>query len=158
MPQTGSSLLKRSSRNATLPAVMKSLLLIMIASRLLATALVLALLGCDNGTPAAGKTTSSSGKHSVVHASRNDDRAAGSHDLLADYKVSYHFRARMQERDVSAETVVDVIENGRRFYDPKNDSNIRWKDGVYVAIAPDGTLKTVVRGRIENRWRPQSSE
>jgi hypothetical protein len=128
-----------------------------IVSRLLSAIFIVALLGCDNGGAPPDKASSSAGRHHSVRAERTDSdtHSENSADVLARYKVSYHFRARMQERDVSAETVVDVIEHGQRFYDPKNDSNIRWKDDVYVAIAPDGTLKTVVRGRIENRWQPQ---
>jgi len=138
---------------------MKNRDLLTITSRLLSAMFVLMLLGCDNSGTQPGKAVSSAGRHHGVRAdNRSDsdiDNRSNAADLLANYRVSYHFRARMQERDVSAETVVDVIEHGQRFYDPKNDSNIRWKDDVYVAVAPDGTLKTVVRGRIENRWQPQ---
>ena len=73
---------------------------------------------------------------------------------LPGYRASEHFIERMAERDVSIDTVVDVVRHGERFYDPKDDSEIRWKDGVYVALAPGGVIKTVVRGPIERRWRP----
>jgi hypothetical protein len=72
---------------------------------------------------------------------------------LAGYEASEHFLARMAERGVSADTVVDVIEHGERFYDPKNDSTIRWKDGVYVALTESRVIKTVIRGPIERRWQ-----
>jgi outer membrane lipoprotein-sorting protein len=69
--------------------------------------------------------------------------------------ASQHFLQRMRERGISEQQVVDVITAGRRFYDPKNDSHIRWKDGVYVALAPGGVIKTVIRGPIERRWRSE---
>lgn len=64
-----------------------------------------------------------------------------------------HFLERMQERGVSQAEALDLLQNGQRFYDPKNDSYIRYKNGVYVALTKDGILKTVVRGNINRRWR-----
>ena len=68
--------------------------------------------------------------------------------------LTNHFRERMQERGVSEAQAQDVLQNGKRFYDPKNDSYIRWKDGIYIAQTKDGVLKTVVRGSIPSRWKP----
>ena len=65
-----------------------------------------------------------------------------------------HFLERMQERGISQTQALDLLQRGQRFYDPKNDSYIRWKDGVYVALTKDGILKTVVRGNIKRHWRP----
>jgi hypothetical protein len=65
-----------------------------------------------------------------------------------------HFLERMQERGVSQAEALDLLQNGQRFYDPKNDSYIRYKNGVYVALTKDGILKTVVRGDVNRRWRP----
>jgi Domain of unknown function (DUF4258) len=68
--------------------------------------------------------------------------------------LTKHFRERMQERGVSEAQAQDVLQNGQRFYDPKNDSYIRWKDGIYIAHTREGVLKTVVRGPIPARWKP----
>ena len=68
--------------------------------------------------------------------------------------LTRHFLERMQERGVSEAQATDVMENGQRFYDPKNDSYIRYKDGIYIALTKDGVLKTVVRGPISRRWKP----
>ena len=65
-----------------------------------------------------------------------------------------HFLERMQERGVSQAEALDLLQNGQRFYDPKNDSYIRYKNGVYVALTRDGILKTVVRGNVNRHWRP----
>ncbi|MGC4042780.1 MAG: DUF4258 domain-containing protein [Armatimonas sp.] len=65
-----------------------------------------------------------------------------------------HFLQRMRERGVSEPQAIDLLQNGRRFWDPKNDSEIRWKDGIYVALTRDGVVKTVVRGNISSRWQP----
>lgn len=72
----------------------------------------------------------------------------------APLKLTRHFLERMQERGVSEAEATEVMEKGRRFYDPKNDSYIRYKDGLYVALTKDGVLKTVVRGPIASRWKP----
>ena len=69
-------------------------------------------------------------------------------------KLTRHFLERMKERGVSEAEATEVMEKGRRFYDPKNDSYIRYKDGLYVALTKDGVLKTVVRGPIASRWKP----
>ena len=68
--------------------------------------------------------------------------------------LTRHFLERMKERGVSEAQATDVMENGQRFYDPKNDSYIRYKDGIYIALTKDGVLKTVVRGPISRRWKP----
>ena len=68
--------------------------------------------------------------------------------------LTNHFRERMQERGVSEAQALDVLQNGQRFYDQKNDSYIRWKDGIYIAQTKDGILKTVVRGTVSSRWKP----
>ncbi|MBB6049670.1 DUF4258 domain-containing protein [Armatimonas rosea] len=70
------------------------------------------------------------------------------------FTLTRHFLERMQERGVSEAEATEVMEKGRRFYDPKNDSYIRYKDGLYVALTKDGVLKTVVRGPIASRWKP----
>jgi outer membrane lipoprotein-sorting protein len=75
--------------------------------------------------------------------------------LTPGVRPSQHFLQRAQERGVPADVVYDVLRSGRRFYDPKHDSLIRWKDGVYVALTASGVLKTVIRGPIERRWRPE---
>lgn len=69
-------------------------------------------------------------------------------------KPTRHFLQRLQERGIPEKTAYDLLENGKRFYDPKNDSYIYWKDGIYIAVAPDGALKTAIRGPIASRWRP----
>ncbi|WP_395142995.1 DUF4258 domain-containing protein [Armatimonas sp.] len=68
--------------------------------------------------------------------------------------LTRHFLERMQERGVSEAQARELLESGKRFYDPKNDSYIRYKDGIYIALTKDGTLKTVVRGPISKRWQP----
>lgn len=68
---------------------------------------------------------------------------------------SQHFIERLQERGISADEVIAAVQAGQVFYDPKNESTIYWKDGVYVAVAPGGTLKTAIRGPVEGRWVPR---
>ena len=68
--------------------------------------------------------------------------------------LTRHFLERMQERGVSEAQARELLESGKRFYDPKNDSFIRYKDGIYIALTKDGTLKTVIRGPISKRWQP----
>ncbi|WP_395092247.1 DUF4258 domain-containing protein [Armatimonas sp.] len=68
--------------------------------------------------------------------------------------LTRHFLERMQERGVSEAQARELLESGKRFYDPKNDSYIRYKDGIYIALTKDGTLKTVIRGPISKRWQP----
>lgn len=68
--------------------------------------------------------------------------------------LTRHFLERMRERGVSEAQATDLLENGQRFYDPKNDSYIRYKNGIYIALTKDGVLKTVVRGSISPRWKP----
>jgi hypothetical protein len=68
---------------------------------------------------------------------------------------SAHFEQRLAERNVTVDQVKDVIRNGQRFYDPKNDSYIRWKDGIYVALTQDNVIKTVIRGPMAKRWEPR---
>lgn len=70
------------------------------------------------------------------------------------FKLTQHFLQRLKERGVSPQAATELLENGQRFYDPKNDSYIYWKDGIYVAMSRDGALKTVVRGAISKRWKP----
>ena len=74
--------------------------------------------------------------------------------LPAGLRTTKHFLERMAERGVTAEQVVDVLRTGKRFFDPKYGETVWWKDGVYIPIANDGALKTVVRGPISRRWRP----
>jgi hypothetical protein len=91
--------------------------------------------------------------------SKNDEltlsRVQG--DVLPQNKnivLTRHFLERMKERGVSEEQAKDLLESGKRFYDPKNDSYIRYKDGIYIALTKEGVLKTVVRGPISPRWQP----
>ena len=71
-----------------------------------------------------------------------------------DIVLTRHFLERMKERGVSEAQAKELLESGKRFYDPKNDSYIRYKDGIYIALTKDGVLKTVVRGPISKRWQP----
>jgi hypothetical protein len=111
-------------------------------------ALLFAIPSCHSGGAAnvAGGSPSSNAR-SVLSARANA--------LPSGYTASAHFLQRMRERGVSEEMVSDVLRSGQQYYDPKNDSTIRWKDGVYVAIAPGGVLKTVIQGPIERRWVPR---
>ena len=68
--------------------------------------------------------------------------------------LTRHFLERMKERGISEAQATDLLENGQRFYDPKNDSYIRYKNGIYIALTKDGVLKTVVRGPLSQRWKP----
>lgn len=65
---------------------------------------------------------------------------------------SQHFLQRMQERGISNSEVMAAIRSGQEFYDPLHDNTVRWKDGVHVAITPDGTLATAIRGDVKRRW------
>lgn len=94
-------------------------------------------------------------KWSTPGESENDELfvfkpASGVRNFIA----TKHFLQRMRERGVSEAQATDLLQNGRRFWDPKNDSEIRWKDGIYVALTKDGVVKTVVRGAISPRWQP----
>lgn len=65
---------------------------------------------------------------------------------------SAHFVERLGERGITADEVIAAVQSGQVFYDPRNDSTIHWKDGVYIAVAANGTIKTAIRGPIEGRW------
>ncbi len=110
-------------------------------------------VGIRDATPLAGWSIS----WSTPGRSGNDELELSRESLptktLA-FKLTQHFLQRMKERGVSPQAATDLLENGQRFYDPKNDSYIYWKDGIYVAMARDGALKTVVRGAISKRWKP----
>ena len=71
---------------------------------------------------------------------------------LPGFHPSEHFMQRLAERGVALDDAVQAVKQGRRFYDPKNESDVYWRDGVYVATTPSGVLKTVIRGPIERRW------
>ena len=68
--------------------------------------------------------------------------------------LTRHFLERMAERGVSAEQVVDILRTGKRFYDPRYGESVWWKNGIYIPVANDGALKTIVRGPINRKWRP----
>ena len=110
-------------------------------------------LGISDATPLAGWSV----RWSAPGSSGNDElelsRESPPTKTLA-FKLTQHFLQRLKERGVSPQAATDLLENGQRFYDPKNDSYIYWKDGIYVAMSRDGAMKTVVRGAISKRWKP----
>lgn len=89
----------------------------------------------------------------VVRGSQDTNgevKESGSQNVV----LTRHFLERMKERGVSEAQARDLLANGKRFYDPKNDSYIRYKDGIYLALTRDGVIKTVVRGPVSKRWQP----
>lgn len=74
--------------------------------------------------------------------------------LPPNVRLTKHFLARMAERGVMAEQVIDILRTGRRYYDPKYGESVWWKNGVYIPVANDGALKTIVRGPVKKTWRP----
>ncbi|MBM3493142.1 MAG: DUF4258 domain-containing protein [Armatimonadetes bacterium] len=94
------------------------------------------------GKPDVGAQSEASGSSSEVDRIR---RQTG-------MPVTNHFVQRLRDRDITADQVIDVVRNGRLYYDPKYDNTVRWKDGIYVAIGNDNVLITAIRGNVSPRW------
>ena len=120
-----------------------------ITAFLLAVELILHLTGYATGVVVAGGQNAQPGVAATI---KDGDKAA---NLLPDgFNPTKHFYARMAERGVTVEQVADTLRNGRRFFDPKYNEAVWWKDGIYIPVANDGAMKTVIRGPLNKRWRP----
>jgi hypothetical protein len=92
--------------------------------------------------PDVGARPEASGSPSEVHRIRRE----------TGMPVTNHFVQRLRDRNITADQVIDVVKNGRIYYDPKYANTVRWKDGVYVAIGNDNVLITAIRGNVSPRW------
>lgn len=70
--------------------------------------------------------------------------------------ATYHFVARLIERGIPLTKAVDVLRNGQKYYDPQQNSYVRYKDNVAIILNDaQEKLITIYEGPVKAHWIPR---